>query len=307
MNRITKYSIIGIGTVALAACLAFAAFHFDKFGKTYTLDDYALKEFVGVGSEYGKLSIDLESTDVEVLTTDSEQIKISYYNMEKDYYTVSTAAGEIKMTGTNELGAGFLSSVFGYSIPQKKVTIELPKTVRFGMDFNIQHGDADFNGLHTDEKLTINAESVNVKLQNVIASQLDLEVKYGEMNLNDVNIGSALNVKGNEVRVHLNNVIANQITVYNQYGELNMEKIRSESVICNTDSVTVTFAEMDSNTVNMHAKDGSIAGSFAGDSNAYTLTGNIKDADNNLSDFKGTGSRQILIEADSASVYISFA
>lgn len=262
---IALFSVIGI---AIIACIIFVGLNSDRLGKHYTLDDYQQNEFVGVASEYTKLFIDVESTDVEVFSTDNEQIKISYFNMDKDYYTVSTASGEIKMTYTNQLEANFFASIFGVSLPKKKITIELPKSTNLDMEYVIKYGDATFSNINNNKEIEIVTDSVNVALSDIKSSKINIDTKYGE---------------------------------------LNMVKVQSGTIKTNTDSVTVKFDKMNSNSVDMTAKYGSLSGSFIGNYNDYTVKGNVKDGKNNLSNFKGTGSKTINIEADSASAHISFA
>lgn len=85
-----------------------------------------------------------------------------------------------------------------------------------------------------------------------------------------------------------------------------MENVQSETIRCNTNSVSVNFTRLNASNINMIVKYGSIAGSFVGSSNDYTVTGNAKDGKSSLSDFKGTGSRTVNIQSDSASINIEF-
>lgn len=249
--------------IICAVCLIYVGFNSDKVGKNYTLEDYELKEFAADASDYSKLSINVESTDVEVITSDTNQVKISYYNMDKDFYTVSTTGGEIKMTYTNEIS----SWIFGYSIPIKKVTVELPKTVNIEMDFNVKYGDVILNEINTDKELKVNTDSASVKIRNVNPKKMDIMMKYGE---------------------------------------LVMENVQSETIESDTNSVSVSFSEIDINHINMVVKYGSVTGSFLGNSNDYTVTGDVKDGESNLSDFKGNGNKTVHIQGDSADISIGF-
>jgi len=252
-----------IGMIICAVCVAYIGFNFDELGEHYTLEDYELKEYVADVTDFSKLSIWVESTDVEVVTSDTNKIKITYYNMDKDYYTVSTVDGEIKITYTNELGTGF----FGYSIPAKKVTVELPKSVSLIMDYNLKYGNATFSGVNTDKGINIDADSVNIKIQNGNSDEINISMKYGE---------------------------------------LKMESVQSGAIKCNTNSVAINFIGLDGNNIDITAKYGSVTGSFVGSSNDYTVTGNAKDGNGNLSNFTGSGNKTVNIQGDSADIKIEF-
>lgn len=301
---LAKKILVAMGISLCLSCLTLTGC---SLAKVYTLDDYELKEFVAEASDYSKLSIETEENEIIVRTTNSDQIKISYYSMDKDSYLISQESGEIKLTSTNDLDLGFFISIFGYSTPKKTVTVELPKTVSLDMEYDVKYGDINLSGIDTDKSLKIKTDSVKVNLQNVTSSELEIDAQYGQVEFDGINVEKDLDIEGEETAFNLNNINAQDFSFYNKEGKLHMQNVSSKTVKCNTDSVTVNFTQIDSDDIEMTAEYGSLTGSFAGKSDEYTVTGNVKDGKSNLSDFKGTGSKNIKINGESANVDISFA
>ncbi len=194
MKKCTAFFFSIIGLILVFACYGCAG------DQTFTARRYVPE------SEVQSIVIDVSDREVEVCASDSEEIVISYYESEKEYYDISVSeGGELSMRLSLDRD---WTDYVGTKPAQeyRKIKVEIPDRLLSGLTVKTTNesihvsplsgvasvslesngGNVEFEKLSVGESLTVTAKNGNI-LGSIVGGwddfSISCEIKKGESNL----------------------------------------------------------------------------------------------------------------------------
>lgn len=184
-----------------------------------------LKEFVyeAKTEDIKDLETKLESEDVEIITTDSEKIRITYYDIEEEStYKFTEANKKLVMEKQEKLklsisGSGLSITNFDElfarnvnieaSVPKFK--IEIPETYEGSAKFKGTSGNYEISDIDFENTLRIELSSGDIYVQNTTSkNDIDISCTSGTIQLSNIIAGGDLNIDSSSGDITIKDITA---------------------------------------------------------------------------------------------------
>lgn len=219
--------IIGITLLLLFLGVLFTVIGFLLGDETnFTIIDrpnYTLKELTYEASEIYDLDMILDNRDVSIIPSDNNQIVITYYESEYDWFEVETEEEQLTIINRTKWFLGISWGIFSLGYDYNKVEIQLPVSVlEYALDIKTSNGRIDLNDLVQIKELKLISSNGTIAVNDVhVSDYFKLDTSNGKILINDISCDALMNI-------HTSN------------GEINIDKLRADNLVANTSNGSIT-------------------------------------------------------------------
>ena len=305
---LTAGGLIILGFIIAMAAFALGGFNWRTLNaslpdekKSYTYD------LAGVSN----LSLSELDTDVKIVGTDGDQIKIECYENEKDSYT-------IKLLENGNLSIdrslfkhwyeqiGFLN--FNLQNKKRELTVAIPKKFSGELEVSTVSGNLIVSDLDHLKDVNTSTSAGQIDLKNLsIAQQLEASTISGNLDLSQVSAGGNLELGTASGTIQVSqgktdgSLSASSISGAMKFDETT---IAGPTTIENS-SGNIQFNKLSGHDFYFSNLSGNIRGSLLGDPATYTITADSLSGKQNLPNF-GNGKNSLEVSTASGNIDIEF-
>lgn len=174
MRRVMKTCLTVIGVLAVSIILL--------AGCSSAPISYDEKHFDVSATEIETMNIDVKDRKIEFFPSEDEQIHLTYFENEKEFYTIEQKDGTLSMVCTD---AKQWSDYIGKNAAQKHRTIQihLPEQSIDNLTLKTTNEDIVLPALSLSGSVTINTNQGNIELERLdVGNTVTLESKNGDIN-----------------------------------------------------------------------------------------------------------------------------
>ena len=191
-------------------------------------------------SEITSIEIDVETRNIDIISTASAELMVRYHEHEKDNWVVQENNGILTISQQKELEV-FNWFNFKY-VPAEILTvyIEIPDVWVVDLDLKsdvgnvtIEYGELSMNNVN------IRSATGNVHLSNMDMSMLDVDLNTGNVRLSRINITNNLDINTDTGKITLDLVTAIDMNLESNTGSIDMDDLTGSSLIVNSDTGTI--------------------------------------------------------------------
>lgn len=266
--------LIVTGALIFVGAMATLGFDFSRLStEKYETNTYEVSE------EFDKISVDVNTTDIEFVLTDSETCKVICNEQEKVKHSVKVEEG---MLVINVVDTRDWKEHIGISIGTMKMTIYLPREQYTSLFVGTDTGDIKLAGFSTEE--------------------IELTTTTGDMNINDITVEETVCIKTDTGRVSLTHVVCNNFSAESDTGTIILKDVTADtSFRIETDTGDVKLDGCDAAQIYIKTDTGDVTGSLLSEKVfiVETSTGDINVPKNTTGDkceiITSTGDVKIII------------
>ncbi|MBC3888573.1 DUF4097 family beta strand repeat protein [Acetobacterium paludosum] len=284
---ITAGALIGTGFVLAIAGFTIAGFNWQSLS---TEKPYEEKTKTFNVSDINALTVDVTSCNVVLVGSDSDEIKIDYFENDDETYDIERSADGNLMVN-NESSKKWFNYIhlgINFDTQDRKLTISVPSKYIGSVKAATASGSIEASKLKLSKGLMINSSS-------------------GTLKLTDVSVDGAIVADAKSGNIALNSgQIAGNLTILVSSGNLNVVKTKCDGKIAmETNSGNITFKGLAGNDIDLKAASGNISGSIAGNAADYSITAETKNGNKNISNATG-GTKHLNASTHSGNINIDF-
>ena len=165
--------------ITLISCAMLAALIFtgcSDNAKTFNQKNYIAEEKVE------KIKIDVRDRKIEVLKSNDNQIRIDYYDNDKEYYNISVSDNnELNMIAASNKE---WSDYVGGNVDEenRKIILQVPDTVLSSLEISTTNEDISLLPFSVKDSITISNNGGNIIFDKInVGKSLDLNAKNGNV------------------------------------------------------------------------------------------------------------------------------
>lgn len=274
MKKSVKIALIVAGSLLAAGIIictvGFIAIDFD-FTKLETVQ-YEKKEYTAEVNGISEISLDVRNNTIKVIPTNSDTIKITYYENEKEHYLFSDPGSDgaeiLKMSYTDDRNWYDHIGIY-FSWQNTGIVVEVPK---------------EFDGV-----MTLITSNATVDLNNMtLPGPVQINTSNGTVKLTHVNLSESLQIKTSNGRIVMKDVVAG-------------------SMICETSNDTIKIDAIQSDSIKLKTKNGDVTGTITGSRNNYRISSSTSNGKNNLENLNSSGEKELSVRTSNDDIHILFS
>ncbi len=287
--------IIAVVLVAIGAILftgAMTAYDWD-FTQLSTVS-YETNTHEPAG-EFNRISIDVDTTKIELVPTEDQKCKIVCYESEKEKHTVSVQNGTlaIEMTDTRKwyehIGISFGSPKMTVYLPQDKYTSLLidADTGDVLIPDNFAFEDVEIKGDTSDvvymasvsNVIKIESDTGNIKVDGISAEVINFSTDTGNININSVTSKGKINIETDTGEVNLSDVTCTDFIAESDTGTITLKNVvATGSLSVKSNTGDVRFKDSDAAQISVKTSTGDVTGTLLSEKffMTETSTGKIR-------------------------------
>ena len=191
------------------------------------------------------LNMDLDTRNIEISVTTEDHIIVSYYEHEKDTWTISELNGILNIKQT--VKATFFNW-FNFKIPTYEVStvyIEVPSDLI--LEYSLISSTGDIKYIEGPVKATdvfIDSATGNLNLQNLDMDSLVIRMDTGNISLDDLTILGGLDAESDTGNIIISDVNSEDTLLETETGKITLTNLVSSSL--NADTATDNISLTDS-------------------------------------------------------------
>lgn len=143
--------------------------------------EFSAKTYSTLGSEVSDININVRDRDINIISSQDEQIYINYFVSEKEYY-------DINLTN-NVLNINFIDKKSWIdhiglkpSIDNRKIEIRIPNNLISNINISTTNENISISDLSIQNNLTLNSNGGDVKISSIqVGSTISLTTKNGSI------------------------------------------------------------------------------------------------------------------------------
>lgn len=207
---------------------------------------------------FNNIKININTTNLTIKKSDSNETKITYYNDLKNPLSIKTEDNTLVIGKGKRKWFTFLYPCFKKNI----LTISLPNIPLNILDIKSNTGKIDISSLSEKLQIFIKLNTGSLSLNNICCRNLDIKNNTGNIILNNVIVENDLHIKSNTGSIKIDQSDAEEISIKSNTGNIcgNLLSKRAFVVRCKTGKVTLPDAfgnkkcEITTNTGNISFK-----------------------------------------------------
>lgn len=267
---------------------------------------------------------DLSSASVTVEPSADGKIHLTYDNTEDCYFEFKESDDSITLKQKQE-GGYFFGFMFINDAPQTEVVLSLPAGREGLLSIDGVSGSILISGLDIKDSSKIYSVSGKISIENcktdtletgttsgdvqlasVDTESLKATTVSGSISLSDISNSIPVTLASTSGEVYAENVKVKDFSVNTVSGGLTLRNVSGKKADLSSTSGSVTLDSADFSEIKFGTVSGDIRGTVAGSSEDYTVYTETLSGSNNLSDFRGSGTRTIDLSSTSGSFDIGF-
>lgn len=191
--------------------------------KLFQKADYDLKELTYEKLEVKELSIILNNRDVIITPSESDQIEITYYESEYDWFEIETDGNQLDIINRTKWYLGVSWGLFNLTSEEyTKVEIKLPASViDYEIDITTSNGTIDLNDLLQLKELKLKSSNGTIRVNDVhVTDYFKLDTSNGKILVDDVSSDALMIVHTSNGGINIDNIIAENIDASTSNGAI---------------------------------------------------------------------------------------
>ena len=267
---ITATALVTLGAILFAGVMEQYDWDFTKLSTvTYVTNTYE------VSDEFDKISINVDTTEIEFVPTENETCSI-----------VSFQAEEVKHSVAVQNGTLIISTVdtrkwydhICISLGSPKMTVYLPQAEYASLIIETDTGDVNIPKDFAFDKIEIDGNTSDVNCFSPVANVLDVELSTGDIIIDGITADQVkLTTTTGEIAV--NSVTAkNNIDIETDTGKVKLSNATCSNFVAESDTGTITLKNvMATDTISIESSTGDVRfeGSDANEISVRTDTGDV--------------------------------
>lgn len=221
--------------------------------KNLTTDKLVAKTFETKG-DFNKISINVDTTDIEFLPTDDEICSIAFMETEKVKHNAVVQNGTLII---DIIDTRKWHDRIGIYFENPKMTVYLPKDSYSSLFIENDTGDINIPKDFTFENIKIDGDTSDLHCYASVLKDIDVELSTGSINLDTIR--------------------AEKIKLATDTGDITFKNVMAESFYIESDTGNVKFKESDADEIFVKTSTGDVTGTLLSKKVfiANTSTGNI--------------------------------
>ncbi len=247
-----------------------------------------------VNGAFDKISINVDTTQIEFVPSDNESCRIVCFETEKMKHS---AIVQDKTLIIDIVDTRKWYDYIGISIGCPKMTVYLPQNEYTSLFIDTHTGDIAIPQYFTFETLKINGNTAdveclasvlnvieiklstgNIKIDSVLAGEIRLASTTGKININSVSSKGNIEIKTTTGAVNLTDATCTDFTAESNTGRISLKNvIASNSFFIENDTGNVRFENSDAAQISIKTSTGDVTGTLLSEKVfiTETSTGNI--------------------------------
>lgn len=311
MKIVTKIMLI-IAGAALVMGLILMSLTYVLIGgnlkKLNTGNTFEKKEYTMNSSEVDNLEIDLDSNELEIYGTNTDEIHITYYENETQKYEIENKEKSLVIHQLPIHKISFF--VMNFDFESYSMKIEMPKELVGKLMIDNHSGSVRIDDLSVGKDMQINISSGSLKMNNIRCAQnMDVLASSGSVKIYDSAVAENGKFDLSSGSLKMENFEANNLEVNVSSGSAKLSDVKAgQSIRCDAKSGLVEITDIDAGEkITISAESGSIKGSIIGKMSDFTIHSEASNGDCNLPDRMEGGSKQLDVSAQSGNIRIGFS
>lgn len=286
---VTASCLIIVGIILCISASLIIDFDFGRLDTNmYITNTYEFTE------EINKISIDCNTADIEILTSEDSTAKVIWFDKESRKQSVTLTDGTLRIEREDKAWYKNLT-LFSFKTPV--ITLYLPQKDYDSLSIRSATGDISINDLNfatlaintTTSDLTlrnINATKLNLiattgdaKLSNIVATELYLKTTTGDMEFQSISAVNA-ELNGTTGNITLTDChFEGNLKVQTTTGDINLNNSDAGIINCKTTTGNITGTLLTEKVFKTHSSTGDIqvpSSVNGGECELQTTTGNIR-------------------------------
>lgn len=267
---ITATALVTLGAILFAGVMAQYDWDFTKLGTvTYVTNTYE------VSDEFDKISINVDTTEIEFVPTEDETCSI-----------VSFEAEQVKHSATVQNGTMIISTVdtrkwydhICISLGSPKMTVYLPQNEYASLIIETDTGDINIPKDFAFDKIEMDGDTSDVSCFTPVANVLDIELSTGDIIIDSIT-ADQIKLTTTTGEIAINSVTAkNNIDIETDTGTITLKNVVATGTISiESDTGDVRFEGSDATEISVKTDTGDVTGTLLSEKVfiTETFTGSI--------------------------------
>ncbi len=237
------------------------------------------------------VALETHNFRVEVKPTDSDEIRLTYYESRKVTYTITEQDGVLRIAEQNHMQwyDYFANGLFGgLSAWNKAVTLELPAGLACDLELSSSNGDVSMQDLQALGRVKLSTSNGAVTIRDLSCSALEAFTSNGAITAERVTTAGDGQLQTSNGRLWVSAATAGgKFSAGTSNGEIAFEKLHGSELILSTSN-------------------GAIYGSIDGNKTDYTIRSSTSNGGNNLGNQESTGGKTLDVSTTNGNIDISF-
>lgn len=295
--------LLVVGIALVASAWAMNDFDFTKLQTT----EWTEKKYETSAEGITEFTLDDMNNSIDLLPSTDESIHVTYYESEKDVYTITNENGKIKIK-YDDLRHWY-EYIFNFNLHFEKITIELPADYSGELNLHTTNGSITASDMTSlmETRLTTTNGSIEVSGMTV-SENLVLKTNNGSVSINDAAVTKDMELGTVNGRVTLENVKAGDADMHSVNGKVTATNLTSDAdvrmVSTNADIVLDRVDTKDS--IRCSTTNGKVYGTIVGSMNDYSISSHTTNGSNNLPTDKESGNKSLEVSTVNGSIKIEF-
>ncbi len=252
---ITATALVTLGAILFAGVMAQYDWDFTKLSTvTYVTNTYE------VSDEFDKISINVDTTEIEFVPTENESCSI-----------VSFEAEQVKRSATVQNGTLIISTVdtrkwydhICIALGSPKMTVYLPQNEYASLIIETDTGDINIPKDFAFDKIEIDGDTSDVSCFTPVANVLDIELSTGDIIIDSIT-ADQIKLTTTTGEIAINSVTAkNNIDIETDTGTITLKNVVATGTISiESDTGDVRFEGSDATEISVKTDTGDVTGTL---------------------------------------------
>ena len=246
------------------------------------------------------LVVNDSNTAVEIETVDSDELVVTMYETDNDYYTVERVGDTITVTKHHEN----TFQLFGYWFEDgATLVIEVPEQYMNKITVDASNGSITTTDVVAQE-LDFKTSNASINLEGETqVDDITLKSSNGSLNMDDVICENTIKATTSNASINTYNVTSDSMTFTSSNGSINAEELTGKNIELTTSNAIVEFEDVTvTDSLNVKTSNGRIEGSLAGSETDYSISCDTSNGDCDVP--TSSGNIKITLKTSNASVTI---
>ena len=296
--------LIIIGLVIALLAFALVGFNWNSFNTSLPDEEKIYSyDLASVSS----LTVSELDTDIIIVGSDDDKIKITCYENKKDAYTIQQQAnGNLNIK--RSLSKHWYEYIgFNISNQKRALTVTVPRKFTGEVEASTMSGNLNLTGFESLNAVRTSTASGQITLKNLITNHIKASTMSGNFDLANLHSGKDMSLETSSGEIQFNNgKIDGNLSISSLSGNIDLvdTSIKGDGSFKNS-SGRVTFTRLAANNVSISTLSGDVQGSILGDPANYRITADSLSGNIDIPD-SGNGKNAFDISTSSGNIEIQF-
>lgn len=229
---ITAAALVTLGLILFAGVMANYAWDFTKLSVTYVTNTYE------TNGEFDKISINVDTTEIEFVPTEDESCRIVCFEAEKVKHSATVQNGTLII---DTIDTRKWYDYICFSLGRPKMTVYLPQNEYASLFIETDTGDINIPKDFTFEKIEIDGDTSDVGCFASVSDVLEIELSTGDINVDSITAGQ-VNLTTTTGEITVGNVTTkNGIDIETDTGKVRLTNVSCADFVAESDTGTIAL------------------------------------------------------------------